>query len=232
MLSLLTHSATHPNFVSMSNMDRLFAPGIESKPYLLRLPIELLQLVAEQCDPTTDIISLRLACKALAAAALSPFAEELIANLTNIILDPIRLLRAINIIATPHPSSNIRTLTLSLSAHDKNYDHPLAPNAGETRRDTEDAVVQMEAIQQYSLHECRRRVTFSGLSLPPQQYERAANSKLSLGRGKRSWCSIARSMPREYSMVETGSGELSPCPEADTGKKYEARALQYPSFLA
>lgn len=81
--------------------------------------MELLEMIADQVDTETGILSMRLACKELSAAAFKSFSDEYFDEVSCFMLDPKRLLRAKHIISTPHLARRVTSFNFTLNHLDR-----------------------------------------------------------------------------------------------------------------
>ena len=79
---------------------------------MLAMPTEMLQRVASFVD-RTQLLTLRLTCKELAAAAFDAFADEYISKLACLVTDPARVRRLMHITECQHLALKIETVKLT-----------------------------------------------------------------------------------------------------------------------
>ena len=115
------------------------APAPKKETHFVDLPMELLTMIARVTDVHTDILSLRLTCQTLAAAAADAFAEEYIEDLSCFMLDTARLSRVKNITSTPHLVNKIRNLEFTCRVFEQRLIHkmPIVPRKDETMADAQ-----------------------------------------------------------------------------------------------
>ncbi|KAK5119706.1 hypothetical protein LTR85_007282 [Meristemomyces frigidus] len=125
-----------------------------AKAYVLALPMEMLQHIAS-CVTDSELLTLRLTCKELEAAAFDHFAEVYLSETACFVMDPDRVRRLLSIVSSTHFAPKVRKVRLTMCPFEEDRSFNLiqvVPHKDEDFRDQQHRQYHIICAEQAALH--------------------------------------------------------------------------------